>query len=461
MAPTLRLPRADGTLASYTLSGRLAITPPTGPITSRIGMAAVHVVADPLAAIIPTLEVALDWDATLSYRHYVWSLGLAVAEAMDTSQRGMGFDWPTARELIRRSVAEARTVRGAVLASGAGTDQLAPGASVTLADVEAAYEEQCSFIEGVGGRIILMASRALAACARGPEDYEKVYARILAQVSEPVILHWLGDMFDPALAGYWGSLDLDRATETLLGIVHEYAARIDGVKISLLDQRREIAMRARFPKGVRMYTGDDFDYPTTLGGARERAARVDGPRRAVARSGSGRRADAPSSRPGRRRLAFTSLAVRGSRGGSRPTIRSLRRCRMPADRSYVAQNTAQRDRLSEFVERASDKELEAPMPAGWTVAAVLAHLAFWDQRIVVLVDAWQRAGATQAPSTVADHDVDWINDAGKPMLLALSPRAAARLAVAAAEAADARVAGLKDEFLTANAAAGGPLNPLP
>src|SRR5947207_4139355 len=272
MPPTLRLPRADGTLASYTLSGRAAITPPTGPITSRIGMAAVQVVADSVAAINPTLDVALDWDATLRYRHYVWSLGLAVAEAMDTSQRGMGFDWPTARELIRRSVAEARTVRGAVLASGAGTDQLAPGASVTLADVEAAYEEQCSFIEGVGGRIILMASRALAACARGPEDYEKVYARILAQVSEPVIIHWLGDMFDPALAGYWGSLDLDRATETLLGIVHEYAARIDGVKNSLLDQRREIAMRARCPKGVRMYTGDDFDYPTTIRGDGQRAS---------------------------------------------------------------------------------------------------------------------------------------------------------------------------------------------
>src|SRR2546428_426704 len=158
MPPTLRLPRADGTLASYTLSGRAAITPPTGPITSRIGMAAVHVVADPVAAINPTLDVALDWDATLCYRHYVWSLGLAVAEAMDTSQRGMGFDWPTARELIRRSVAEARTVRGAVLASGAGTDQLAPGASVTLADVEAAYEDQCSFIEGAGGRIRLLAA---------------------------------------------------------------------------------------------------------------------------------------------------------------------------------------------------------------------------------------------------------------------------------------------------------------
>src|SRR5439155_508388 len=169
-------------------------------------------------------------------------------------------------ELIRRSVAESRTAPGAVLASGAGTDHLEPGPRVTLADVEAAYEEQCGYIESVGGRIILMASRALAACAKGPEDYAKVYGRILTQLKEPVIIHWLGDMFDPALAGYWGSADLDRATETLLAIVHEHAAKIDGVKISLLDQQREIAMRRRFPRGVRMYTGDDFDYPTTIGG---------------------------------------------------------------------------------------------------------------------------------------------------------------------------------------------------
>jgi hypothetical protein len=228
------------------------------------------VVADPLASINPTLDVALDWDATLRFRHHVWSLGLAVAEAMDTSQRGMGFDWNTARELIRRSVAEARTVPGAVLASGAGTDHLAPGPRVTLSDVERAYEEQCGFIEGVGGRIILMASRALAACAKGPDDYVKVYGRILGQVREPVIIHWLGDMFDPALAGYWGSPDLDQATETLLAIVQEHAARIDGVKISLLAQHREIAMRRRFPPGVRMYTGDDFDYPTTIRGDGQR-----------------------------------------------------------------------------------------------------------------------------------------------------------------------------------------------
>ncbi len=266
MPPSLRLPRADGTIAPYTMTGRAPITAPPGPIRSRIGMAAVHVVADPLANVNPTLDVAVDWEITLAYRRYLYSLGLAVAEAMDTAQRGMGFPWSSARELIRRSVADAKTIPGAVLASGAGTDDLLPGPRVTIADVEAAYEESCGFIESVGGRVILMASRALAACAKGPEDYVKVYGRILSQVREPVIIHWLGDMFDPALAGYWGSADMDRATETLLAIVHDHAAKIDGVKISLLDQAREIAMRRRFPASVRMYTGDDFDYPTTVRG---------------------------------------------------------------------------------------------------------------------------------------------------------------------------------------------------
>jgi hypothetical protein len=266
MAASVRLPQSDGSIREYRLGPPAAFPAAAGPITSRIGFAAVHVVADPLADINPTLDVRLDWEATLAYRRYLWSLGLAVAEAMDTSQRGMGFPWSTAKELIRRTVAEARTVPGAVVFSGAGTDDLAPSRGVTLAQVEAEYEAQCAEIEAVGGRIILMASRALAACARGPEDYVKVYGRILAQAREPVIIHWLGDMFDPALAGYWGSPDLGRAAETLLAIVHEHAAKIDGVKISLLDQAREIAMRRRFPAGVRMYTGDDFDYPTTIGG---------------------------------------------------------------------------------------------------------------------------------------------------------------------------------------------------
>ena len=263
---TVKLPRADGTITEYRLGPAASFAAPSNPITSRVGFAAVHVVADPLADINPTLDVAVDWEATLAYRRYVWSLGLAVAEAMDTSQRGMGFPWSAAKTLIKRTVAEARATPGAVVFSGAGTDDLIPSPAVTLAQVEAEYEAQCGYVESVGGRIILMASRALAACARGPEDYGKVYGRILTQVREPVIIHWLGDMFDPALAGYWGSPDLGRATETLLAIVHEHAAKIDGVKISLLDQQREIAMRRRFPAGVRMYTGDDFDYPTTIGG---------------------------------------------------------------------------------------------------------------------------------------------------------------------------------------------------
>jgi hypothetical protein len=270
MPPTLTLPRADGTLSRYTLSGQAPVVPPSGAIASRVGMAAVHVVADPLANVNPTVDVAIDWESTLAFRRYLYSMGLAVAEAMDTAQRGMGLPWSSAKELIARSVAEARTISGAVIASGAGTDDVQPGPRVTIADVEAAYEESCGFIEGIGGRIILMASRALAACATGPDDYVKVYGRILGQVKAPVIIHWLGDMFDPALAGYWGSRDLDRATETLLAIVQDYAPKIDGVKISLLDQKREIAMRRRFPKSVRMYTGDDFDYPTTIGGDGER-----------------------------------------------------------------------------------------------------------------------------------------------------------------------------------------------
>src|SRR5216117_3892533 len=272
MAASVRLPHADGTIREYRLGPAASFVNGPVPIKSRIGFAAVHVVADPLADINPTLDVKVDWDATLAFRRHVWSLGLAVAEAMDTSQRGMGFPWSSAKELIKRSVAEAKTMPGAVMASGAGTDDLEPGPRVTIADVEAAYEESCGFVESVGGRIILMASRALAACAKGPDDYAKVYGRLLAQMREPVIIHWLGDMFDPALAGYWGSRDLGRASETLLAIVREWAPKIDGVKISLLDQAREIAMRRRFPPSVRMYTGDDFDYPTTIRGDGERAS---------------------------------------------------------------------------------------------------------------------------------------------------------------------------------------------
>src|SRR5205085_2252259 len=173
--------------------------------------------------------------------------------------------WPTAQELIRRSIAEARAVGGTV-ASGAGTDHLPPGDGVTLDDVERAYEEQVGFVEGEGGRVILMASRALARAARSPDDYRRVYGRILGQARQPVILHWLGDMFDPQLAGYWGTRDVTAAMATCLDVIRDHRDKVDGIKISLLDDQREIEMRRQLPAGVRMYTGDDFNYDRLIAG---------------------------------------------------------------------------------------------------------------------------------------------------------------------------------------------------
>jgi hypothetical protein len=263
----IRLPRADGTLHDYTLRGPGDWhLPRPGTRFNRVAYAAVHVVADPLSASEPWLQASIDWDATLRYRAYLWSLGLGVAEAMDTAQRGMGLDWPTSLELIDRSLTLARATPGALIASGAGTDHLEARATTTIDQVIAAYELQCEAIESRGGRIILMASRALAACARSPDDYAKVYARILQQVREPVILHWLGDMFDPALAGYWGHADPDRAMEVCLGVIAQYASKVDGIKISLLDKDKEVAMRRRLPPGVRMYSGDDFNFAELIAG---------------------------------------------------------------------------------------------------------------------------------------------------------------------------------------------------
>jgi hypothetical protein len=178
----------------------------------------------------------------------------------------MGMSWKATRELIERSLRDARTIPGARIGCGVGTDQLAPAPGATLDEIVRAYEEQVEWVERHGGQVILMASRALAACAKGPQDYLRVYGRILGQVAGPVIIHWLGDMFDPALEGYWGSSSLDVAAEVLLAIVRDHAARIDGVKLSLLDQKREIDLRRQFPPGVHMYSGDDFDYPTTIRG---------------------------------------------------------------------------------------------------------------------------------------------------------------------------------------------------
>jgi hypothetical protein len=260
---TIKLPRHDRTLVPYTLRETVA-WPATKAKWDRVAFAAAHVVADPLAPVDPWLTPAVDWEATLAFRRHLWSLGFAVAEAMDTAQRGMGLDWPASLDLIGRSVREARTIEGAIVFSGAGTDHLAVATGID--DVVAAYETQCAAIEAAGGRIILMASRALAACARSPDDYAQVYDRILAQVREPVILHWLGEMFDPALAGYWGHADHWQAMDVALAIIGRHAAKVDGIKISLLDDEKEVAMRRRLPRGVRMYTGDDFNFAQLIGG---------------------------------------------------------------------------------------------------------------------------------------------------------------------------------------------------
>jgi hypothetical protein len=267
MTLVLRLPTAQGTLAPYALRGAGAVAPAArGTVLNRIAYSAAHVVADPLAAIDPWLESRVDWAATIAYRQRLWSMGLGVAEAMDTAQRGMGLDWPTSLELIGRSLDAARDVPGALIASGCGTDQLAADAARDADDVIRAYEEQMEAIERLGGRLIVMASRALARVATGPNDYERVYSRVLSQAREPVVLHWLGAMFDPALAGYWGSDDVDAAMDTALGIIGAHASKVDGIKISLLDKDKEIAMRRRLPAGVRMYTGDDFNYAELIEG---------------------------------------------------------------------------------------------------------------------------------------------------------------------------------------------------
>ncbi len=262
-AGVLRLPRAGGTLEPYVPRAPLVLEAPPGPPRTRVAYAAAHVVADPLAGGAPTGPAQVDWEATLAFRRHLYAHGFRVAEAMDTAQRGMGLDWAATRELIRRSVAEAHAVGGR-LACGAGTDQVAVGAS--LDEIRAAYEEQCAFIEGEGAPVILMASRALAAAASGPDDYRELYRAILSQLERPAVLHWLGEAFDPALAGYWGGADLDAATDVVLGVIEDNRDKVDGIKISLLDDAREVALRRRLPDGVRMYTGDDFNYPSLIRG---------------------------------------------------------------------------------------------------------------------------------------------------------------------------------------------------
>src|ERR1700736_5623073 len=255
----LKLVRADGATYNYTTAHE-PLAPALGVrLESRVAFAPAHVVVDPLRTAEPLTAPVIDWDATIAYREHLWSLGFGVAEAMDTAQRGMGLDWPLALELVKRSTVAAKT-RGALVVSGAGTDHLPAGKAPTLHDVTNAYLEQCEAIEAVDGRIILMASRALAAIARHADDYAAVYAGVLSQVRQPAILHWLGPMFDPELEGYWGSPTIPAATNNCLSIIRAHKEKIDGIKISLLDAELEVNMRRHLPAGVRMYTGDDFNY---------------------------------------------------------------------------------------------------------------------------------------------------------------------------------------------------------
>jgi hypothetical protein len=267
----INLPIAGGGLEPFVLSEPRAFPAKPQRPFNRIAYAAAHVVADARADIDPWLDCAIDWDQTIAFREHLWGLGLGVAEAMDTAQRGMGLDWPASRELIIRSLAAAKAYqsrhgRPAPIGCGCGTDQLAAEDARSIEDVIRAYEEQMAAIEAAGGRLVIMASRALARIARSPADYEMVYDRVLSQAREPVIIHWLGEMFDPALAGYWGSADHAAAMETALAIINAHAAKVDGVKVSLLDKDKEIAMRRRLAQGVRMYTGDDFNFAELISG---------------------------------------------------------------------------------------------------------------------------------------------------------------------------------------------------
>nr|WP_245736412.1 dihydrodipicolinate synthase family protein [Micromonospora pattaloongensis] len=237
---------------------------PGAAFRCRTAYAAAHVVADPTAENAPGAPAALDWDTTLAFRHHLWRHGFGVAEAMDTAQRGMGLDYPTTRELIRRSAREARAVGGEIVA-GVATDQL-PAGPASLEEVRHAYAEQLGDVQEAGARPVLMCSRHLAAAARSADDYLAVYGELLRRADGPVVLHWLGPMFDPALVGYWGSSDLDVATDTVLALIGEHADKVDGIKVSLLDEAFEVALRRRLPAGVRLYTGDDFNYPTLIRG---------------------------------------------------------------------------------------------------------------------------------------------------------------------------------------------------
>ena len=266
MALVIDLPDESGRAVAFTMRGApVAVSPPPHTF-NRIAFSAAHVVADPFAAREPSLGPSIDWKATLGFRRRLLDLGLNIAEAMDTAQRGFGLDWNGALELARRTLDAASPQERERIFTGVGTDHLPPTEARDLDDVVRAYGEQIEAVQRLGGRVILMASRALARVARSPADYARVYAQVLAMADKPVILHWLGEMFDPALAGYWGAGAFEEAMESALAVISSHVSKVDGTKISLLDAQKEVVMRRRLPAGVKMYTGDDFNYPDLIRG---------------------------------------------------------------------------------------------------------------------------------------------------------------------------------------------------
>jgi hypothetical protein len=254
----LLLPVPGGGLVHWSPSGPPPPEPQGTPPASRIAYAAAHVVADALA----DEPGAVDWDTTLAFREHLWACGLGVAEAMDTAQRGMGLDWATTQDLVTRTGAIAA---GRRWCAGVGTDQLAAGPA-TPASIVDAWREQLDLVGGAGAVPVVMASRALAAAAKGPDDYHAAYGKLLSEASGPVLLHWLGEQFDPALAGYWGHHDVRAAARELTALCAEHAGTVAGVKVSVLDAEVETEFRRALPEGVACYTGDDFHYPQLIAG---------------------------------------------------------------------------------------------------------------------------------------------------------------------------------------------------
>jgi hypothetical protein len=264
MPVNVTLPVGRGQLVRHTMNDPVSHPVDAPPPRSRMAYAAVHVVADPLHASASSGPGCVDWETTIRQRERTWQLGLGVAEAMDTAQRGMGIEWPDVQRLVRETLT-AGGRQGGKTVVGITTDNLAPGRQ-SLDAITDAYLEQLAFVEDLGGSVVMMASRQLTASAETPDDYLKVYDAVLSSAQRPVVLHWLGAAFDPRLEGYWGAGDLDSAMSLVIDLLATHAEGIDGIKVSLLEPDREITLRMQAPASIKVFTGDDFHYVDLIEG---------------------------------------------------------------------------------------------------------------------------------------------------------------------------------------------------